>query len=486
MSIRTAVPVTVLFCAIATPAAAQVERYELSYRLKRFETDWETADEAGRKRALRVLKPLSRQYLTFQHAEAARTLDEARFALRAEKPTEAERWFASLAMVPEKRLVDTKTTEIKVEVRAFYKTSDGPPPDTSLEARFSFGDNVTVTAPGLPVTLRVPLPTRLYPCEHTLRLKLIRDGVRVDARTLPVFAQDDLAGEYTAWLKRIASPQPSEEPLSSSSAGIELATIRAKSETLLKLASSDTPETDIPVLDWGAEFMTCMRIGPIGGRYFMSDGWFLTPQPADFTAVVPTTGGRQTWCRFKAPRPKRGKPVPAVVALHGMGGSENLYFEGYGAGCVVKACEKRGWMLVCPRSEGGFLGGPPPVTEIVAKLAERYPIDPSRIFLMGHSMGASQAVDLVQRHPDSFAAVAVLGGGGRVRKPAAFADLLTFIGVGSEDFARGGAVQLHKALTAAGAKAATLKEYPDVEHTVIVRAAVDDVFRMFDGVNEQK
>ena len=96
-----------------------------------------------------------------------------------------------------------------------------------------------------------------------------------------------------------------------------------------------------------------------------------------------------------------------------------------------------------------------------------------------------QTVDLAQAKSGAFAAVAVLGGGGRVRKPEAFADLPTFIGVGSEDFAKGGATGLNKALTDAGAKAVTFCEYPDVEHTVIVRAAVDDVFAAFDKAARQ-
>jgi predicted peptidase len=196
---------------------------------------------------------------------------------------------------------------------------------------------------------------------------------------------------------------------------------------------------------------------------------------------VPTGVDRRTPCRLLIPKgldPK--KPVPLVVALHGAGGSENLYFEGYGNGRIVQECEKRGWLLVSPRS--GLLGGAPPVAEIVKVLAERYPIDPKRVFLVGHSMGAAQAVDLVQRHPGMFAAAACLGGGGRVRKVEAFADVPVYVGVGSRDFALRGAKALHKSLTDGGAKRATFQEYPDLEHLVIVREALPDVFAVFDRV----
>jgi hypothetical protein len=52
-----------------------------------------------------------------------------------------------------------------------------------------------------------------------------------------------------------------------------------------------------------------------------------------------------------------------------------------------------------------------------------------------------------------------------------------FVGVGTEDFALSGAKGLFAALPA-GAK--RLQEYPGVEHTLIVRVAVDDVFAHFE------
>jgi pimeloyl-ACP methyl ester carboxylesterase len=167
-----------------------------------------------------------------------------------------------------------------------------------------------------------------------------------------------------------------------------------------------------------------------------------------------------------------------VVALHGMGGSENLFFEGYGAGRIVTECRTRGWLLVSPRSGFG-LGGTPPILDLLEQLAKIYPLDPKRVFVVGHSMGAMQAVELVQKHPGKFAAVAALGGGGTVRDAKAFADLPVFVGVGAKDaLALAGARELNKAL--ASAKKLTFKEYPHVEHMVIVREALPDVFEMFD------
>ena len=123
--------------------------------------------------------------------------------------------------------------------------------------------------------------------------------------------------------------------------------------------------------------------------------------------------------------------------------------------------------------------------EILDQLAKRYPIDMKRVFVVGHSMGAMQTVELVQKHPGKFAAVAVLGAGGTVRDAKAFADLPIFIGIGEKDTLMLNAARgLNKSL--GGTKKLTYKEYPDIEHMVIVRESLPDVFALFENVANEK
>ena len=154
-----------------------------------------------------------------------------------------------------------------------------------------------------------------------------------------------------------------------------------------------------------------------------------------------------------------------------------MFFETYGHGRIVDLCRQRGWMLVAPRS-GGF--GGTPVAEVVDSLAKVYPIDPKRVFLVGHSMGAAGAVGAAQVDPSRYAAVAALGGGGSVRKVAGIASVPFFVGVGTEDFALRGSRGLVASLKRAGVAAVEAREYPAVEHLAIVQVALDDVFRFFD------
>ena len=111
--------------------------------------------------------------------------------------------------------------------------------------------------------------------------------------------------------------------------------------------------------------------------------------------------------------------------------------------------------------------------------AKRYPIDPKRVYLVGHSMGAGHAVQLAQQDPGRYAAVAALGGGGRITKPDALKSVPFFVGCGKLDAALPKAQALHKALEEAGCPV-TFKEYDDVEHLLVVREAAADVFKFFD------
>src|SRR5690606_5165427 len=136
---------------------------------------------------------------------------------------------------------------------------------------------------------------------------------------------------------------------------------------------------------------------------------------------------------FVPAAPPRADRAPLVIAVHGAGGSENLFFDGYGDGKVVQLAAPRGWFVVAPRNELSGIDN----AALAASLAERYPIDLTKVFLVGHSMGAMAVMQNASRTPDRFAAVAALGGGGSVRRSDALTKVPFFVGVGSRDFALG-------------------------------------------------
>ncbi len=445
---------------------AQADRHELGVRLKQFEQAWEKqTDPAVRKTAVVNIPKVTNQFFALQLGEAGRTLDESRWVLQGkEKPSDAVRYLEAIYPTLDKRIITDPTDPVTVALRTFYTVKTEVPENSFMELRLG------IAKPTRPHHVKLPLTiTFLVPPSDSVRDESITVTLKLDdqpaatPRTLTVTQWPDGKQRLTA-LQQAASTIPATPTL-------EQATLANHTELLSQLAQNTPMETDYPVPQLIAESEAFAK-QPL-------TPYFTPANPGQYWITVPTGKNQLTTCRVLVPAGlKKDHPVPVVVAMHGAGGSENLFFEGYGAGHIVRECEKRGWLLVAPRS--GLLGAPP-IAAIVEKLAERYPLDPKRMFLVGHSMGAGQAVEVVQQNPGKFKAVALLGGAGRIRKPEAFVEIPAFIGVGTKDqLAFTGAKSLSKALTTAGAKNVTYNEYPDIEHMVIVREALPDVFAVWD------
>jgi len=169
--------------------------------------------------------------------------------------------------------------------------------------------------------------------------------------------------------------------------------------------------------------------------------------------------------------------LPVLIALHGAGGSENMFFQTYGAGRLVQLGKERRWIVVSPRQT--LTGLNLDVPEIVQALSEHLPVDRSRVMVVGHSMGAAQAMAQVSKHPESVAMLAALGGGGNVRDSEEIRKVPFYVAAGERDFGKPRAKSLGQQLKRIGCPV-EYREYPDVEHMVIVQAALDDVFAFFD------
>jgi predicted esterase len=104
------------------------------------------------------------------------------------------------------------------------------------------------------------------------------------------------------------------------------------------------------------------------------------------------------------PSPEGGWPV--VVAMHGMGGDERMFFGGYGAGMIRELADRHGLAVVTPR---GPLS-PTAVIGLVDALAAERRLDATRIALLGHSMGAGMAGRTSIAHPTRVRAVVCIAG----------------------------------------------------------------------------
>ena len=107
------------------------------------------------------------------------------------------------------------------------------------------------------------------------------------------------------------------------------------------------------------------------------------------------------------------RAFPAVIVLHGTGGTDNTFFEDkrMEPGQIKRLAEKYAVLIVSPLGRGTteYRGtGENDVLAVLADTRKRYKVDPDRIYITGQSMGGTGAIYLALRHPDLFAAIAPL------------------------------------------------------------------------------
>ncbi|MGE0000553.1 MAG: hypothetical protein AB7F50_07445 [Fimbriimonadaceae bacterium] len=225
---------------------------------------------------------------------------------------------------------------------------------------------------------------------------------------------------------------------------------------VLEQVGTGTYETEVPVLDWLTR-----------GEAVLSGGWKATEEidaaqagNVTFRALVPRVATSDT---------------PVVIALHGAGGSQNMFFESYGAGVGPKSARKRGWIFMSPRSVPGA------VPACLAWLREERGITPRKVFVMGHSMGGAVALskETLSAKPDALALFAPASGG---RLPAEARDLPVFLAVGKQEMAMLRTTASQLGVEIAARPGNSYIEYDRCEHLMIVAEAMAEAFAFFDKV----
>lgn len=103
---------------------------------------------------------------------------------------------------------------------------------------------------------------------------------------------------------------------------------------------------------------------------------------------------------------------PLVIALHGAGGNEHMFMAAYGVGRIKQLAEQHGFVVASPLNSP--LAAQPVVLDaLIDSVAADYPIDRTRVYLIGHSMGAGVALAWSKLRTDKVAASALIAGVGR-------------------------------------------------------------------------
>jgi predicted peptidase len=195
------------------------------------------------------------------------------------------------------------------------------------------------------------------------------------------------------------------------------------------------------------------------------------------------------------------KPMPLIVALHGLGGSEDDFFIGYGKQLPALA-EAHGYIVVAPLGyrADGFYGSSvgvgardaaaarraalseADVLGVLAEARKHYNIDPARIYLVGHSMGAIGTWSLLPKYPGIWAAAGVFSGLGDTTTAVLMKDIPQFVVHGDADATVNvsGSRMMVAALRSAHADV-TYTEVPGGSHVSVVEPNLAAMFTFFDS-----
>ena len=457
---------------LVAQAQAQTERYELGRRLRDFEVAWNLAnpDAAAKKRTLPHLQRAVSAFFTLRTSEVARALVEAKTALRGDAPPkEAELWAASLAVIPARSLLDLGAQSLSATLRsAFALESERPEKLRIVVELREDGTNdpiawVEHVPAELPHRLQLDLSgKKLREAEHWLDLRVFV-GDEVLARSS---SRVSIVAKLAERLATLNVPTPGEGAgsRSTANANTDSETLKMLARLLSGMAAGKPQETDFAALGLLADAERIVEAHRSGKP------WFGTDLRGDHLVWL-RSSERTLPIRCFVPVGLK-TPAPLVIAFHGAGGSENMFFDAYGAGAIVEQCRKLGWILVTPR------GGLPNAAAVVSELTRCLPADPKRIYLVGHSMGAANAAAAAPQI-QGVAGVALLGGGGAIRGD--WTRIPTFLGAGSADFGLPGVRGSRLALERQEAPRLVFREYLDIEHLAVVAVALPDVFDFFLG-----
>jgi predicted esterase len=181
------------------------------------------------------------------------------------------------------------------------------------------------------------------------------------------------------------------------------------------------------------------------------------------------------------------KGTPLVIALHGLGANEDSFFDSYSQ-LPPQLAEKHGFLMAAPlgyRPDGFYgstmMGGTDAasrrrveysekdVLEVLRLMKAAYNVDESRIYLMGHSMGAIGTWALGAKYPHIWAALVPFSGVGSPALAEQMKGIPQFVVHGDADNTVNvsGSRNMVAALKKAGADV-TYIEVPGGSHTDMV------------------
>ena len=177
--------------------------------------------------------------------------------------------------------------------------------------------------------------------------------------------------------------------------------------------------------------------------------------------------------RVYAPEKAKGaEPLPLVIALHGAGADEAAFMRGYAGGRIKQLADEKNFIVASPLAYA-FTANPALLDDLIASLASDYSIDRSRIYLIGHSMGAIAASALAQVRSDTVAAAACIAGARAFSPDQPCAPTIVFV-CGLDRVFNSGTLSDSVQQAIKAGKPVELREVKDCGHGLAVAQTLDE------------
>jgi len=446
-------------------------RYELGKRVQRYERLWETSSPEARAVSTATMERAVQEFFRFDLTGAAKSLDAAWLSMQKE-PSEFHRNAASLS-VSAQPVINANPTKMQLYLKSIYPVSKAdwlhsatlelalsPIPENNSTKRITKTVSLSAIAnvtSQLPLLIEWELDKR-DAGEYDLDAVVSQDGLQspvVGTRVSVLPDKQTRIQAVTDWIdtnKRTAKTS-------------SLCTARTLGRQLQLADRGKSSECDLPLESWLREFESIAFSLPEKRPMSPSGRW-----------QVLTDGKVEQVVRMHVPVTPPEKPT-LVFAFHGAGGSENMFFETYGAGRLIELARSRNWFVVCPRQS--LTGLSLSAASMIPMLETEFDVSFNRVFFVGHSMGAAQAIEQVSKSQDRITAVAAISGGGNPQRTDSLEKIPFYVAAGERDFGKAGAKRLANTLQAFGCHV-KYSEYADVEHLTIVQACLNELFTFLD------
>lgn len=409
----------------------QPTRYDLSERLKRLDVAWAAADAAKKGKAEADISRAVMGFFSGKTAETAENVDKATATLEGRMSRSGD----ALSIRSESAFYEPGNA-VTLQLTWAYR------PTSVLPVRIGSGSKFVDLRPGQNGKLTV------QPQDSSPELRLNQEV----GYLLPLKVGDDTRSVYINFVRNAATRIQA-------LAGSSIPYPKTIGKLLDRFVTQPkSQETELPLIDF-----------LFNAEAIQEEKQKIEDQENVFFAEYNSSSFRATF-----PQDVRGKTdvsVNVVVALHGAGGSENMFFESYGRGICVTEALKRNWVFISPRSSNTA------INDSLEWLVKVRKLRVEKLFIMGHSMGGGIALNASPSLKP--AAVALFAPAGS-RSSDTMKTVPTFLAVGKQEMTM--LASSAKALSRNLAAGSAFREYDNCEHLMIVAEGAKDAYAFFDQI----